>query len=78
MSSDLEAIQTAIRNGKVPSSWLAVSFPSLKPLSSYITELLARLKMLSDWAVHGAPAVFWLPGFFFTPSFLTAVLQVVH
>ncbi|GFH17538.1 uncharacterized protein HaLaN_14198, partial [Haematococcus lacustris] len=34
-----------------------------------------RLKMLSDWHEQGPPTLFWLPGFFFVQSFLTAGLQ---
>ena len=31
--------------------------------------------MFAQWIDTGAPVVAWLPGFFFTQSFLTAVLQ---
>ncbi len=31
--------------------------------------------MLSDWYQVGPPPTFWLPGFFFVQSFLTAGLQ---
>ena len=60
---------------QVPSLWLAVSFPSLKPLASYMVDLLARLSMLASWNLHGQPPAFWISGFFFTPSVTTAVLQ---
>ena len=60
---------------QVPALWLAQSYPSLKPLGSYIEDLLARLDMLASWDKSGQPAAFWISGFFFTPSFTTAVLQ---
>lgn len=42
MSADLEELHTVLADGRVPGSWMNTSYPSLKPLGGYITDLLRR------------------------------------
>lgn len=75
MIPELERIHSAMSIGKLPNDWAKQSYPSLKPLGSYINDLIARLAFFQKWFDDGEPTVFWLSGFYFTQSFLTGVLQ---
>jgi len=46
MSIELEAIGNSIFDNRVPAAWMKRSYPSLKPLASYIVDFVERLKFI--------------------------------
>jgi dynein heavy chain len=62
-------------DNKVPLQWETVGYPSLKPLSSWVPDLILRVEFLSNWLYNGLPESFWVPAFFFPQGFMTATLQ---
>lgn len=75
MSSALEAMASKFLDDRVPAQWEAVAYPSLKPLGSWVADLLERAKFLAAWLYEGTPATYWVPSFFFPQGFMTAALQ---
>jgi dynein heavy chain len=78
MSESMDALATALAADRVPLSWAAVSYPSLRPLSSWMKNLCQRHTQLAEWSSspRTLPNTVWLPGLFNPASFLTAVQQV--
>ena len=75
MSEQLEMVYNAFLNNQVPSMWADAAYPSLKPLGSWVTDLVYRCVFIDNWIKHGQPKSFWLSGFFFPQGFLTGTLQ---
>jgi len=53
MSISLEAMFNSFISKKVPELWEKVSYPSLKPLSSWIPDLFARIEFMREWVNKG-------------------------
>ncbi|KAK0056678.1 dynein heavy chain 1 axonemal-like isoform X1 [Biomphalaria pfeifferi] len=75
MSQQLEDMAKSLFNNAVPSMWASKAYPSLKPLASWVTDLIARMAFIQHWIDEGIPPVFWISGFFFPQAFLTGTLQ---
>jgi dynein heavy chain len=75
MSAALDDVYNGIANNKQPSGWAGKAYPSLKTLTSWFNDLLARCAFLQKWYEEGNPNSYWLPGFFFTQAFLTGTVQ---
>jgi dynein heavy chain len=77
MSQVLEEMFNSFINNKVPVAWLDISvgYPSLKPLASWVSDLVDRLKFISSWVYNGPPNSYWLSSFFFPQGFMTAAMQ---
>ena len=75
MSEELDKMASSLFNNMVPDAWAKVGFLSLKPLASWMLDLLQRVKFLSDWIAGGPPPTYWISGFFFPQAFFTGTMQ---
>jgi len=75
ITPDLEHVMAAILDVKVPTVW-SKYYASLKPLNSWMRDLDDRITLFRQWIDMGLPNCFWLPGFIYPKSFLTALLLV--
>lgn len=76
MTEPMERLLKALATDAVPGSWRNLAYPSLRPLGSWLGNLLARHAQLVDWTAElSTPKAVWLSGLFNPQSFLTAVMQ---
>ncbi|KAJ3368393.1 Dynein heavy chain 1, axonemal [Kappamyces sp. JEL0680] len=75
MSEPLEKMCNSIFINQVPQLWASKAYPSLKPLSSWVTDLVQRCDFIQKWVTNGIPNIYWISGFFFPQAFLTGTLQ---
>jgi len=78
MSDAMDALKTSLYLDRVPSAWSKRSWPSMRALSSWLTDFTLRLQQLEEWQNNPAeiPKVTWLSGLYNPQSFLTAICQV--
>lgn len=75
ITPEYEILGESLLKNEVPELWKQASYSSCKSLVSWTDDLKKRIEFFNDWIEFGRPKVFWISGFFFTQSFLTAVLQ---
>ena len=78
MSRDLDELYAAVAENRVPQLFLR-AYPSLKSLSAWTSDLVTRIRQLSDWSRLEStryPSTIWLAGFTYPSCFLTSVLQM--
>ncbi|XP_036606051.1 dynein heavy chain 6, axonemal [Trichosurus vulpecula] len=75
MSEEMERVYNSFLNNQVPALWSNAAYPSLKPLSSWVKDLVLRTSFVDLWLKRGQPKSFWISGFFFPQGFLTGTLQ---
>ncbi|CCW62408.1 unnamed protein product [Phytomonas sp. EM1] len=75
ISAELEAVGSNFFLNSVPAAWASLAYPSLKPLSSWVDDLVHRIQFIQTWYDNGAPSAYWIGGFFFPQAFLTGTLQ---
>jgi dynein heavy chain len=75
MSEELENLGNGLFTNQVPDKWNSVGYLSLMPLSSWIKDLLQRVKFMTLWIEGGVPKAIWISGFFFPQAYLTGALQ---
>lgn len=75
MSAGLEEMAGKFLINKVPSQWEGVGYPSLKPLGSWVEDLILRIEFCAKWLYNGVPDSYWVPAFYFPQGFMTAAMQ---
>ena len=76
MGQDLERMYNSFLNQKFPKIWSDYAYPSLKPLGSWIKDLIARVEFIYIWLTEGLRPSYWLSSFFFPQEFMTAALKI--
>lgn len=75
ISEAMDALIADLAHDRVPASWAALAWTSLRRLQSWKEDLASRVEQLSNWIQEGEPNVVWLSGLFNPSAFVMAVLQ---
>ncbi|CAD8108771.1 unnamed protein product [Paramecium sonneborni] len=75
ISSELDEMYLAFLNNSIPPNWMKQSYSTLKPLSSWFKDLIARVNFIRSWMEKDFIPAYWMSGLFYPQGFLTGVLQ---
>jgi len=76
MTADLESLGKSLFVNEVPELWSKKGPLSLKPLSSWFLDIIARCQFFQAWVDLGkTPPVHWISGIFFPQAFFTGAMQ---
>ena len=75
LTDEFEEVANQVVSNKTPYQWIKASYPSKKPIGSWIIDLEDRIKFFNNWINNGIPYQFLFSAFFFTQSFLTGIKQ---
>ena len=71
MSEAMEELQLALYLDRIPGSWDKLAWNSMRPLATWILDLVKRHQQLSEWTnvPTEIPKCVWLSGLINPPSF---------
>lgn len=73
----METISFNLSINKVPDTWTAIAYASLKSLGAWFEDLKRRVQQINEWQdTMEVPLALWISGLFNPMSFLTAIMQV--
>jgi dynein heavy chain len=55
MTVDLDKMFRALYDGKIPELWMSKSYPTLKSLANYLSDLNKRVDFFHTWVKQGIP-----------------------
>jgi len=78
MSDAMDTLKASLYMDRIPPAWQKRAWPSMRPLTSWLSDLNSRLTQLEEWQNNPVeiPKVTWISGLVNPQSFLTAICQV--
>lgn len=78
LSESLEELIWSLAVERVPEAWLQLSWPSERPLGSWVDNLVERTDHLEEFrqSTEQLPRVIRLNGLFCPEAFLSSIIQV--
>lgn len=73
--SGFDQILYEIANNKIPFIWLHDSYATSKSLSSYVVELLKRIRYFEQAICNGPSVALWFAAFYYPQAILASVKQ---